>query len=261
MGYKWMEVIYDAPHFRPGLDKDTLKGIKELLSSNEMGVSVHASFWDLNPASHYPEIQKLTLKQLEYSIKACRALDGEIVVFHFGGCPVFENRQFFTRAKERYRKLVRSGVALAEEHGVKLTLENAGGRPSDYPQNVKELLQFIQEFDGLGVTLDIGHAHLSEKRAGNKTSSQSIADGIRVLGDNLVHLHIHDNSGESDDHLPPGKGKIEFEPILKALDEIDYRGVGILEIFCPEDPINSGRAGLLALSKLLKKQQAFISET
>ena len=47
---------------------------------------------------------------------------------------------------------------------------------------------------------------------------------VRLLGDRLCAVHIHDNTGDRDDHLPPYFGNVPFEGFVDALREIDYRG-------------------------------------
>jgi sugar phosphate isomerase/epimerase len=37
-------------------------------------------------------------------------------------------------------------------------------------------------------------------------------------------VHIADNKGEFDEHILPYQGTIQWEPIMKALKEIDYKG-------------------------------------
>ena len=32
-------------------------------------------------------------------------------------------------------------------------------------------------------------------------------------------IHLHDNHGESDEHLPIGNGSIDFEPIFRTIEE------------------------------------------
>ena len=59
VGADYIEIICDLPHFMPDFDLAELKKLKELLDSCRLGVSIHSTFWDLNPASHYSEIRKL----------------------------------------------------------------------------------------------------------------------------------------------------------------------------------------------------------
>ncbi len=47
---------------------------------------------------------------------------------------------------------------------------------------------------------------------------------IRTLGPRLKALHVNDNRGKGDDHLCPYMGLNDWDSILKALAEVDYKG-------------------------------------
>ena len=49
-------------------------------------------------------------------------------------------------------------------------------------------------------------------------------------------LHINDNQGNSDAHLPPGKGHINWRAIIKQLLHYQFRGTLILELAGHGDP-------------------------
>jgi len=65
--------------------------------------------------------------------------------------------------------------------------------------------------------LDIGHANIR----GCQTSPGAM---IRGLGSRLAALHIHDNDGLRDSHIPPFTGTVDFDDTVKALREIGYKG-------------------------------------
>ena len=52
---------------------------------------------------------------------------------------------------------------------------------------------------------------------------------IRTLGDSLAALHIHDNDQWKDSHGLPFTMKINFDAVIKALKEINYKGDLTLE--------------------------------
>ena len=62
IGTGCIEIIYDIPHFPPDYDQRKLSALRELLKSYDLRVSVHASFWDLNPASHHRELWERSSK-------------------------------------------------------------------------------------------------------------------------------------------------------------------------------------------------------
>ena len=70
--------------------------------------------------------------------------------------------------------------------------------------------------------LDIGHAEM-------KGSNTTASDMIRALDKRLSALHIHDNDKWHDSHQIPFSMDINFEEIVAALKEIDYKGYFTLE--------------------------------
>lgn len=241
LGAGYVEVIYDVPHFSPGYDQHQLTSLRGIIDSYGLGVSVHSSFWDLNPASHHRELYGLTLKQVKQSIDACRTLGGRIVVVHFGRCPIPEAKEFFEEAKKRYREFIEQSLSYAQERGITLALENAGGQSNIYPSTAEELGQFVVGLEGAKITFDIGHAHLAERRAGKKNTGEAIAGSIKALREHIVHIHVHDNHGKWDEHLPPGDGDIDFKSIVSALRSVGYDGLLIAEPWDPEHPLETGR--------------------
>lgn len=68
---------------------------------------------------------------------------------------------------------------------------------------------------GCGVCWDVGHAHLGGQEQGA---------AIALLGKRLKTVHLHDNNGKGDQHLPPYLGTIDWPGLVRALREADYQG-------------------------------------
>jgi sugar phosphate isomerase/epimerase len=253
VGADYIEIICDLPHFMPDFDLAELKKLKELLDSCKLGVSIHSTFWDLNPASHYSEIRKLATKYIKKSIDACGILGGKIVVIHPGRCPVTEFEPLAEMGKRWYRESIEECMRHANEMGITLTLENLDGGIRYPYSTAREIKALTREFDGLGLTLDIGHAYVGEKQTGTNSPEQEIASTIRDVGDLLTHIHIHDNRGTFDEHLPPGEGNIDFKPILRALKDVGYDGIWVAEVWGPKDPFETGRRGVNKTRELLAR--------
>ena len=83
----------------------------------------------------------------------------------------------------------------------------------------------LQQFPDLMLTLDTGHANIGGQ-GGRRT-----LDFIEKLGSRIDHLHISDNSGKRDDHLPVGSGTIDFLKIIRTLKQCGYDDTATLEIF------------------------------
>jgi len=244
LGASWFEIIFDIPHFPPEWDQRELKHIREILESYGLGVSVHASFWDVNPISHLRELREISLRRVKTSIDVCSELGGKITVVHFGRCSIPEVRALRERAKKNFSEFFRECAYYARERGVRVALENPGRDPRSYPGTFEEIESVIRENEGMGMTFDIGHANLFFRRRGERATGRRIADQIRKMRDIIIHFHLHDNLGRNDDHLPPGKGKIAFKPVLRSIREIGYSGAVILELWNPSDPVEFAKRGL-----------------
>src|ERR671924_27624 len=73
--------------------------------------------------------------------------------------------------------------------------------------------------------LDVGHAHL----AGDTTGEL-----LAAFGDRLAHVHVSDNFGVDDLHLPLGAGSIAWRDVIDRLRGIGYDGTVTLEMHSPE---------------------------
>ena len=118
-------------------------------------------------------------------------------------------------------------AAAAKAAGVKIAVENMWqsniytkaivADVCSNPYELKEYVDALNEKYGGGFTacLDIGHCALT---------GANPADAIKILGDRLGALHVHDNDARADQHLMPGCGVIDFTEVIKALKEVGYKG-------------------------------------
>jgi sugar phosphate isomerase/epimerase len=108
---------------------------------------------------------------------------------------------------------------------VDLCLENM--LPHLLAGKTRDLLWILGAFEtpGPGVCLDTGHAFLS----GDLTTV------VEKLSGHLVMVHANDNTGQRDDHLPPGDGDIDWTGLLSKLAAQRFTGVVILEIEGSDD--------------------------
>ena len=100
-------------------------------------------------------------------------------------------------------------LKLAEKYGVTVALENVGLRTTgtllfDY----EEYLGLFKRFPQAAALLDTGHAHVN---------GWKLPDVLRDLNSKLVGVHIHDNDGTRDAHLPVGSGNIYWAEYFVAL--------------------------------------------
>lgn len=74
-----------------------------------------------------------------------------------------------------------------------------------------------QEADKLiGVTWDVGHLNMMKKHG---FTDEDIIKETEKIAKNIKHVHITDNFGYSDSHLPPGMGNVPFKQILEKMEK------------------------------------------
>lgn len=178
------------------------------------------------------------VKNVRLDMLASKALGAEVCVIHpvssiwlgLDADPDFMRDLNF----DMYCKI----LPYAKEFGVKIALETFldatvnGVNGCDFFGNPNELLNSynrISSIDGykdfLTLCVDVGHSNVA-----TRFGHPNPADVIRLFGNNVSLLHLHDNNGLSDQHRPPMMGNIDWNDVLKALDEVGFKGFYNLEL-------------------------------
>jgi sugar phosphate isomerase/epimerase len=204
-------------------DEDTLKKFcaRQKAVCDRIGLDVahtHAPYYFCDP-KHYdnPDF----VDRFINAIKATKYLGSNLIVIHPTYYPDPENN--FERSVEINTKFYKRLQPYAIDLGVKVAVENlCAVHPitrKGVPSSNCSAEKLIRIIDGVGegfcACLDTGHAFFC---------GQDPATQLRLLGDRVKVLHLHDNDGTDDWHLIPGCGKVNWEEVLKALKEINFSG-------------------------------------
>ena len=155
--------------------------------------------------------------------------------------PDFNVEEFYRINYEFFRAL----LPYAKERGVVICFENMPmkGMRISPPSRTLEFIREIND-ESFKLCLDTGHAIVL---------GESPADAVRMAGDDLKVLHIHDNSGNRDEHLLPLMGVIDWADFKKALTETGFDGVFSYETsfrsFLPHATTETKLKCLLAITK------------
>ena len=118
-------------------------------------------------------------------------------------------------------------VQAADERGITIMVENLDRLFS----TVDDLAPIFEAAPRARFHLDVGHANLNLGLRGKNRTPELVA----AFGDRLVHVHISDNRGGSDDlHLPLGAGTIDWKMAVRTLKDAGYDGTVTLEVFSRE---------------------------
>jgi sugar phosphate isomerase/epimerase len=194
-GLEYVEIWGELPHAYPEwVDR---RRLKDVLSTYKMLVTTHAPFTELNPATLFQPIKGAVERVLEDFISLSEYLGATMVTFHPGS---IHNESLVSKSVQNsistLKRLVHaSGGRLA------INVENQAKGDSHYHfpigSNMESLELILDEVEGLGFTLDTGHAHV------NGQNPLRLAERLESK---LSEVHLSDNSGTADQHLIPGEG-------------------------------------------------------
>ncbi len=193
----------------------------EFKSSYDIEFSIHAPYADTNLSADDDLIREWILKRIRASIRFASELDAKCLVLHPGWTTATEP---FMRGRswELNIRSLRWLQRYAGDYGVEILIENV---PSPTPYLLVSLDDF-RLFDEemtprMDYVLDIGHSNLLGETLGF----------IEEFGPRIKHVHVSDNEGEIDSHLPIGDGTIDWEEFLGALKNMGFKGWVVIESY------------------------------
>jgi sugar phosphate isomerase/epimerase len=146
-----------------------------------------------------------------------------------------------TRAMSLLVDALRTCAAEAASKGVRLAIEPINRYEADMIHSAHEGLELLEQVghQNVGLILDTYHMNIEEP---------SLEGSIQATGDRLFHFHVSDSN-----RLHPGAGHIDFESIIRALDDTGYRGALSGEFLPNPDPVTAARRCFEHIRPLLDK--------
>ena len=138
----------------------------------------------------------------------------------------------------RWQSAIERLLPKAEELDLTLAIETVSYNPNKrarYPSS-EEIAAFVRSFesDHLRACIDLNHSNIVE-------SLPHVASNFAGL---IASIHVSDNRGLEEEHLPPGQGVIDFKTSLCALSHAGYEGPLNLEIHLKGQPTRSDLVSL-----------------
>ena len=182
-----------------------LEATARTLRAEGLSCTVHAPFMDLNPGSLERMLRDATMHRFGQVLDAAQILRPEVMVFH----PGFDRWRYGEATVQWLDFSVTAWRAVlnrAKDIGTVIAVENIF---EEEPSTLKALLDAIDD-PIFGHCFDVGHWNLFRK--------VGMEQWFEALGERIVEVHIHDNSGTRDDHAPPGEGAIDFELYFRLME-------------------------------------------
>src|SRR5205809_3721727 len=216
-GFQGIEIFCTGSHFEYAL-KQEVRAMASALEAHRLQlVSLHApTSRDLSAMreSGTPlsicEVERVrrveAMDELKRVIDVAEDLPYARLILHMGG----PRETADPRKRDAAFSSLEHLILHAHHVGVTICVENTTSEMGD-PSHLRD---FVEEtrLAGLRFNFDIGHANLSDF-----PEAEPLEKSFSPLRDFVSSVHLHDNRGEKDEHLPPYDGSIDCPAAIKLL--------------------------------------------
>jgi sugar phosphate isomerase/epimerase len=232
LGFDYLELAMDPPEAHHETLRQLSADIRSALERHQMGLVCHLPTF-ISTADLTASIRQASRQELLASIEVAADLGAPRAVLH-PSCITGMGRNVPALCGEYARESLDEAVQCAARVNIDLCLENLFPQLTPF-ESMQEWAHRFSRYPHLGLTLDVGHAHIGPD------GMTRILTFIQRFASRLRHLHVSDNFGRRDDHLPIGDGCIDFSAVAKALRRIGYQEGVTLEVFSehPSDLVRS----------------------
>jgi len=195
------------------------------LGRNTDNDTLHGAFFDITVSSNDPLIRKASDYRVTQSLDIASRLNARGVVFHTNYLTDFKSlpyRDGWVKSNIEYW----TGKC-AEFPDIDIYLENMF---DESPELLGKVALGMSSVKNFGVCLDLAHAFLSVT---------PVKEWIGALTGHIKHIHINDNDGLQDLHMPVGSGNMDWSVLkderLFTLDPsvlIEVNGADKVEASC-----------------------------
>lgn len=214
-GFDYIDLTLEHPKAAADLlDEDA---VHAAIMRAGIGVIGHTA-WYLPIASPVSRVRRAAIEEVASTFPIFARLGAHLVNVHpDAGRSVMGQ-------DENTRLNAAAFATLAEQataHGLRLIVENIVGAY----ESVAAFQHFLAADPRIGWHYDIGHAQVR----GNRSHEY-----LTAFGGRLAHVHLSDNSGRSDDHLPLGVGRLDWKRLVRQVKRNGYDGTITLEVFADD---------------------------
>ena len=230
--------------------------------ADEVGLIIEQTHGRLSIYGNNPEFDDAVLENARLDCLVTKTLGCPTTVMHNVSSPDKDAAWMYDKSYELFSEILK----YAKKYDVVVATETFGRMGSrdccDLFANVTDYLKIYNRIIADGdnakyfkMCVDTGHTNTASHYNGNP----SPADMIRILGKNIVSLHLHDNDSYSDQHKMPFMGTIDWNDVFDALDEIGYNGCYNMEIvlnrYGNELAVETGAYAVKLLKNFLSKRK------
>jgi sugar phosphate isomerase/epimerase len=215
----------------------------QFIEENTKGyeLTLHAPYMDIGLAPFDDDIYEIARKRLLDAIALGSTLNVKSIIIHtsFDYIRIQTERiekKWVNRAKKMIESIISKGNI------PQLLLENVFESDPEMFFRIFDKLTTVYPF---GVCFDTGHC--------NYLSKVPMKDWYEYFNKNLKQIHLHDNDGSWDQHLPPGMGKINFDRLFSKLVEKKLTPRLVMEMH----KLSYVNEGLKRIKKIINKEKQY----
>lgn len=233
-GFDFVDFTLEPPAADPDLIDP--RAVRAALERHCLGVVAHTA-WFIPIGSPFGTIRDACLTEFCRTLKAAHQIGAEVMNLHYGRPPgFFPNEQVVEWHVDVLGRLCQEAADL----GVTIVLEHI---PHGGGSQLENIVAIMERVPLLRFHLDSGHAKLER-------GQDRWDEYLDRLGNKLLHVHLSENDGTADQHLPLGaapRSTTDWPQHIKNLKATGYDGTITLEVFAQH------REYLLLSRDLLRK--------
>jgi len=217
-GFDFVDFTLEPPCADP--DDIDPAAVKAALAEHNLDVVAHCA-WFIPLSSPLAGIRRAALAEFRRSLKAAHAIGATVMNTHYFGVPhLFPPEKAIDWNAETLAPLCEEAADL----GVTIVVENT---PKQGPNQLENLTAILERVPLLRLHLDSGHTKLER-------SYDRWDEYLHKLGHKLAHVHLSENDGTDDQHLPLGaapRSHTDWQRHIQKLKATGYDGTISLEVF------------------------------
>jgi sugar phosphate isomerase/epimerase len=218
--FDFVDLTLEPPAADPG-DLD-VAGVRTALERYHLEVVAHAAYY-IPISSPFASLRRAALQECRRALETANQVGARMMTVHYLHIPPLFLPE---RAPEWHIDVLGPLCEQAAQLGMTVLLENAPGGPGQ----IDHIAHILEALPSLGFHLDAGHTQV-------EGGSDLFQTYLERLSARLIHVHLSENDGRSDQHLPLGtvpKVHLDWPARIRGLKASAYDGTISLEVFAPE---------------------------
>ena len=217
-GFDFVDFTLEPPAADP--DRIDPGAMRAALDRHGLGVVAHTAYY-LPFATPFAGIREACLSEFRRALRAAHQIGATVMNVHYGKSPGFFSKE---QVIEWHVGILSRLCQEAAEVGMTVVLEHI---PHGGGEQLESIVEIMGRVPLLRFHLDSGHAKLER-------GYDRWEEYLDRLGTRLRHVHLSENDGTADQHLPLGaapRSTTDWPQHVKKLKATGYDGTITLEVF------------------------------